>query len=237
MPVIRDAGECALLVRFGDRSDAGVGARVLALDVALSAEALAGLVECVPAYAALMVHYDPLILPRAALLARVETALLRPVGDAAGGETWLLPACADPALAEDLGHVAEATGLSPARVTALHLGATYRVCMYGFAPGWAYLDGLPEALALPRRPRPRDLIPAGSLIVAGGQAIVAGGAMPSGWHILGRTPERMFAPGRDPVVLMAPGDWLRFDPVDLTTFHALEAEAAAGRVLARRVPG
>jgi KipI family sensor histidine kinase inhibitor len=105
--------------------------------------------------------------------------------------------------------------------------------MYGFAPGWAYLSGLPPALALPRRTSPRDRIPAGSLIIAGGQAIVAGMAMPSGWHIIGRTPERMFAPARAEPFLFAVGDRLAFQPVDLATFHALAARAEAGEVLAR----
>ncbi len=106
--------------------------------------------------------------------------------------------------------------------------------MYGFAPGWAYLSGLPAALTLPRRASPRDRIAAGSLIIAGGQAIIAAMAMPSGWHILGRTPERLFAPERDPVFLVAPGDRVRFDPVDLATFRALDARAARGEVVARR---
>jgi KipI family sensor histidine kinase inhibitor len=118
----------------------------------------------------------------------------------------------------------------------LHAGAVYRVAMFGFAPGWAYLSGLPAALTLPRRASPRDRIGDGSLIVAGGQAIVAALAMPSGWHILGRTAERLFAPARDPVFLLSPGDRLSFDPVDAATHAALSARTAAGEVVARQVP-
>jgi KipI family sensor histidine kinase inhibitor len=136
-------------------------------------------------------------------------------------------------MAEDLPHIAAATGLTPDQIVAAHAGATFTVVMYGFAPGWAYLSGLPPALTLPRRTSPRDRIPAGSLIIAGGQAIVAALAMPSGWHILGRTPERLFNPLRDPAFLVAPGDRLRFEPVDAATFAALDARAAAGETLAR----
>ena len=108
--------------------------------------------------------------------------------------------------------------------------------MYGFAPGWAYLGGLPPALTLPRRTSPRSQIPSGSLIIAGGQAIVATMAMPSGWHILGRTPERLFRPDRAEAFLIAVGDVLSFDPVDRAAFDALEQRAEAGETLARSVP-
>lgn len=236
-PRFLDAGECALTVEFGTVIADALAARVLALNAALAgAPPLPGLVETVPTYRSLMVHYDPLILPRAALVAHLRAALDRPAGQRAGANLWRLPACYDPAMAEDLAGIASATGLTPAQVVAAHSGATFTLVMYGFAPGWAYLSGLPPALALPRRASPRDRIPAGSLIIAGGQAIVAALAMPSGWHILGRTPERLFAPGRDPAFLLAPGDRLAFDPVDAATFAALEARAAAGEPLARRCP-
>ncbi len=232
-PRILDAGDSAVTVEFGRRIDAAASARVLALDAALAGE---GILETVPTYRALMVHYDPLVLPRDRLLARIAAALEAPVGPAAEGALWLLPACVDARLASDLPHVAAATGLAEGEVLRLVLGTTFRVAMFGFAPGWAYLSGLPAALALPRRATPRAKIPAGAVIVAGGQAIVAGPAMPSGWHVIGRTPEAMFAPGRTPPVLLAPGDRLRFQAVDLATFAALEARVAAGEVVARRSP-
>lgn len=234
-PRILDCGECALSVEFGTVLDEALAARVLALDEALRAAPPAGLSETVPTYRSLMLHYDPLVVSRAALVAHVAALLDRPAPPGGGGRLWRLPACYEPSLAADLGHVASACGLSPDAVIRAHAGATYRLVMYGFAPGWAYLSGLPAALALPRRASPRDRIPAGSLIVAGGQAIVAALPMPSGWHILGRTPERLFDPARAPAFLFAPGDRLCFEPVDLAAFAALEARAARGETLARLV--
>jgi inhibitor of KinA len=232
-PVIRDAGECAMVVEFGDRIDDALTAQVLALEAALPA--VAGLLETVPTYRSLMLHYDPLILPRATLIAQVEAGLARAATAPAQGRMWELPACYDPTLAPDLAHVASVTGLAAARVAQMHAGTVFRVVMYGFAPGWAYLSGLPAALSLPRRATPRDVIPAGSLIIAGGLAIVAALPMPSGWHILGQTPVRLFAPDRDPAFLLAPGDRLRFAAVDLAAHQALVLRAAAGEPLARLV--
>ena len=233
LPRFLDAGECAVSVEFGTRMEQGLAAQVLALDAALTALPCAGILETVPTYRALMVHYDPLILPRAALLAHLRAALARPVAASAAGALWHLPACYDPALAADLPVIAAATGLTAAEVVRLHSGAVFTVVMYGFAPGWAYLSGLPPALTLPRRASPRDRIPAGSLIIAGGQAIVAALAMPSGWHILGRRPERQYKPDRDPAFQLALGDLphlaqtrsgqpVRFAPV--TVEAAVQAE-------------
>jgi inhibitor of KinA len=234
-PVFHNAGECALVVEFGDRIDDSLTDQVLALDAALPP--IAGLLETVPTYRSLMLHYDPLILSRAALVTHVEAALAVASITETKGQLWHLPACYDPSLAVDLPHVASSTGLEPAAVAATHAAASFRIVMYGFAPGWAYLSGLPAALTLPRRATPRDVIPAGSLIIAGGLAIVAALPMPSGWHIIGQTAERLFVPDRDPAFLFAPGDRLRFDPVELATHHSLQARAAAGERLARRVAG
>lgn len=229
-----DAGETALVVEFGTRIDEALAARVRALDAALAAAMPEGVRECVPTYRSLMIHYDPLRIARGTLVAAVE-ALLGAGTAEAEGRLWRVPACYDPSFAEDLAHVAATTGLSAEEVIAAHAGATYRLAMYGFAPGWAYLGGLLPALALPRRESPRDRIPAGSLIIAGGQALIAGGPMPSGWHILGRTAERMFAPARDPAFLMEVGDRVTFQPVDLATHERLLAQVEAGGTVAEAI--
>lgn len=235
-PRFLDAGETALVVEFGQTIDPVASARVLALDAALTAVAPTGVVECVPTYRSLMIHYDPLILSRAALVAAVAACLGAPAPMASPRRLWTLPACYDAAFAEDLDHISASTGLTRAQVVKAHATARLTVTMYGFAPGWAYLGGLPPALTLPRRTSPRARIPAGSLIIAGGQAIVGTMEMPSGWHILGRTPERLFRPDRVPPFLVAVGDVVTFAPVDLATFAMLGARAAAGETLATSVP-
>ncbi len=240
-PRFLDAGECALVVEFGSVIDEALAARVLALDAALAADPPEGLRELVPTYRSLMIHYDPLVLDRAALVAHVAARLPAAAAPAAAARLWRLPVCYDPAcaggmaaeVAADQAHVAAACGMTPDAVIALHAGATFRLVMYGFAPGWAYLSGLPPALRLPRRDSPRPLIPGGSVIVAGGQAVIAGGPMPSGWHILGLTPARLFDPARTPPLSVEVGDSLRPDPVDAASFAALAGRAAAGETLVR----
>lgn len=110
----------------------------------------------------------------------------------------------------DLHDVATRLGISAADVVALHSGATYRVAFFGFAPGFAYLTGLPEVLQLPRRDTPRTSVPAGAVAVASTYTAVYPRSSPGGWHLLGHTDATMFDPDRDPPTLLQPGDIVRF---------------------------
>jgi KipI family sensor histidine kinase inhibitor len=234
VPRFLDAGEAALVVEFGATVDPAINDRVLALDAAMMAAAPAGVIETVPTYRSLMIHYDPLVLDREALIAAVRNIEAAPQAPRAPANRWTLPCCYDPSFGEDIGAIADAMRLTPERVVALHAGATYRVYMYGFAPGFCYLGGLPPELAISRRKTPRPPHPANTILIGGGLALVSTFSMPTGWWLVGRTPERMFAPARQPNFLVAVGDALRFEPVDLATFAGLDARAAAGEIVGRR---
>lgn len=140
-----------------------------------------------------------------------------------------IPACFDGEdLAPDLAYVAGRAGLSPAQVVAAYVAAEYIVDFLGFAPGFAYLRGLPTALATPRLESPRTRVPAGSVGIAGAQTGVYPLSTPGGWRLIGRTPERMFDPDRNPPARLAKGDRVRFVPIDRAEFDRRAREA--GRV-------
>jgi len=110
----------------------------------------------------------------------------------------------------DLAQVAEAAGCSVEGVVDMLLGADLRVEFCGFAPGFAYLTGLPPALHLPRRATPRTRVPGGSVALAAGYAAVYPAASPGGWHLVGSTSRRLFDPCADPPALLQPGTRVRF---------------------------
>ena len=111
---------------------------------------------------------------------------------------------------EDLAAVASATGMSPEAVATLHSEAVYAAAFCGFAPGFAYLTGLPNELHLPRRDQPRDRVPRGSVAIAGEYSGVYPSASPGGWHLLGSSTVTLFDPDREVPALINPGDRVRF---------------------------
>lgn len=235
VPSFFDAGESALVVEFGRSVDPALSDRVLALDAALAADPPEGLRELVPTYRSLMIHYDPLRLDRARLVAHVEAALSNPAPVAARpGALWTLPCCYAPPHGEDLAEMAGLLGLTADRAAEIHAAGRYRVYMYGFSPGFTYLGGLPEPLAISRRPRPRLPHDSRAVLVGGGLCAVAHFAMPTGWYVVGRTPERLYAPERSSAFLFEPGDSMRFERGEGAFVDRLEARAEAGEVVARR---
>jgi KipI family sensor histidine kinase inhibitor len=207
---------------------------VLALDAALRTDPPAGTREFVPTYRSLMIHYDPLQIDRDALVAMVHRVTAGVAEWRGAGTTWTLPCCYEPALAEDLDEAAQILKISRDELVALHAGATYRVYMCGFTPGQTYLGGVPEPLKISRRPTPRPPHPAGAVLIGGGLCTVAPFVMPTGWYVIGQTPERLYAAERRDAFLIQAGDLLRFEPIDLTTFRDLEQRAAGGEVVARK---
>ncbi|MBV9784009.1 MAG: 5-oxoprolinase subunit PxpB [Acidisphaera sp.] len=229
LPRFLAAGDTALLVEFGDAIDPAVNAAVIALDRALAAAEPFGILETVPTYRSLLVQYDPRTIGHAALVRRLGDLLAAGVTDSPDrGRHFTVPVVYGAEFGEDLADIARSSGLTPEAVIAAHLAAEYQVYMIGFAPGFAYLGGLPEVLHLPRRENPRARIPGGSVIIGGMQAAISATPIPSGWHVLGRTPLAGFDPARQDPFLFQPGDRLRFRRIEQPEFAALAARPAVG---------
>jgi len=236
-PRFLTCGDSAVTVELADGIDPMVSERILALDAALVAAAIPGVVETVPTYRSLMVHFDPLVADRDELIRSIGGLLDNPAPPAGRGRRWRVPVVYGGEFGMDLDDVATRHGLTPSEVITRHASAVYRVYMIGFMPGFSYLGGLDPIIATPRRLDPRAMTPSQSVSIGGVQALVTGQAMPSGWHFLGRTPVRTFMPGRDPVFLLEPGDEVVFEPIDAGRWQALDRQAAAGEPVAEVITG
>ena len=190
-PLFRAVAAQAVLVDFGAAPGPEVLAQLRPLARMLQRDGFAGYVEAVPAFVNLLVRFDPTLTDHAAvehalrdLMQRPELAITEPV-------LHQVDVCYDPDLAPDLAAVAQACGMTIDAVIAAHLAGDYSVIMYGFAPGYAYLSGVPAPLHLPRKPAAVRGIAAGSVIIAWAQCLVTTLTMPTGWWIIGRSPTRI----------------------------------------------
>ncbi|MEZ5615939.1 MAG: 5-oxoprolinase subunit PxpB [Rhodocyclaceae bacterium] len=230
MPRLLPLGDAAWTVEFGDAVDPALHARVMGFAQALERAALPGVIEWVPTFRSCTVHFDPL-LPQADRLGErlLEIAAGAPAA-AVAGRRWRIPVLFGSEAGPDLAALAQHARLSEEAVVARMCATVFRVYMLGFMPGFPYMGGLPEALAMPRLATPRKTVPARSLAVTGTLAAIYPFASPGGWRLIGRTPLELFDPDdADAPALFAPGDEVMWQAVEAAAFARLEREARLDR--------
>ena len=193
-------GRDAVLVEVSD-ANAVVAVREAAL-------ALPGVVEAVAGAQSVLVEFDLGLTGLAAVRAGLQSMPLAPVDPREAGHVDV-PVTYDGA---DLTEVASMIGISEADLISLHTAPLYRVRFCGFAPGFAYLDGLDPRLHVARRGSPRTSVPAGAVAIAGEFAAVYPRRSPGGWQLLGHTTTELWNVNASPPALLRPGTTVRFVP-------------------------
>lgn len=208
---IRCAGDRILVAELGDGISPQINALVRAFCHAFEARRVPGIVELVPTYRCVAVHYRPEEIARRGLENEMLAAA-REAGESAPQPARLveIPVIYD---GPDLGFVAAHARLSLEEVVRIHAVPEYLVHMLGFTPGFPYLGGMDERIAAPRLEKPRVRIPAGSVGIAGAQTGVYPIESPGGWRLIGRTALKLYDPAREPPILLDAGDRVRFIPV------------------------
>lgn len=210
-PRIVPLGDSTLLVQFGDEIDLTINQRVHAFANLIANSVINGVIETVPAYATLLVHYDPLILSftqiknhlraKVAQMEEVESRKPRLVEVPVryGGE-----------LGPDLEFVASYCDLPVKDVIRIHTERIYTIFMMGFTPGFPYMGKLDDLLIVPRLETPRTRVPAGTVAIAGSQTGIYSIESPGGWQLIGWTPLKLFDLGSESPFLFSPGDEVKF---------------------------
>jgi inhibitor of KinA len=234
---ISSQGDRCLMVEFGQKVDRETNLRARALAQYLVNHPLPGVLDVVPALTSVAIHYRPEALvepagselPYDRLAARVERVLQAGVERKAPAQRRVeIPVCYGGEFGPDLEEIARARKVTPDELITIHSQSPHVVYMLGFAPGFPYIAGLDERLAMPRRATPRLKIPLGTIAIAGGQSVVYTLETPGGWNLIGRTPLRVFTPETDPPCLLRAGDAVHFVPITLEQYRA-QHDAAARR--------
>lgn len=226
--VFSSLGDRAILITLGDSIDEATHRRVRAVTARIDAEPPDGFVDRVPAFASVVVHYEPLLVSATASQSPNDAfveALRRLLADVRDDDlppprVVDIPVCYGGELGPDLEDVARQHGLAVQEVIDIHAAGDYLVYMVGFMPGFAYLGGLSDRIATPRRQTPRTAVPAGTVGIGGAQTGVYPLVSPGGWNLIGRTPRRIFEIDRDEPALMVTGDRVRFHPITPDEFRA-----------------
>jgi len=214
-PKIVKLGDSSVLIQLGEEIDLAINQRVHALSMLIESAPLAGISETVPAYATLVVHYDPAVLTYSEVTAWIRGQIARVNASAHRTPRQIeVPVRYGGASGPDLEPVAASKGISPADIIHLHTSRLYTVYMMGFTPGFPYMGTLDEKLRVPRLETPRTLVKAGTVAIAGDQTGIYPLDSPGGWQLIGWTPLKLFDPSRDEPFLFTPGDEVQFVSVE-----------------------
>jgi KipI family sensor histidine kinase inhibitor len=210
-PKIVPLGDSALLVELGDEIDITINQTVHQLAALINLSPPDGVVETVPAYATLLIHYDPLLLTYTEVFQwvrlkfeQLEAATVRKP------RQFEVPVRYGDEHGVDLSFVADSHGLRIEDVIRIHSERTYTIYMMGFTPGFPYMGKLDDAIVTPRLETPRPRVPAGTVAIAGSQTGIYPIDSPGGWRLIGQTSLRLFDPASESPFLFSPGDEVRF---------------------------
>lgn len=220
-------GDRAVLVKFGDSIDLGANRKVHAFCKAVEETKIDGAEECVPAYASVLVYYDPLKIGYEHLVFQLKD--LEPKLDEFSSrmETrkLVIPTVYGDEFGRDLSFIAKYHNLTEEEIIRIHSEQEYIVYMVGFIAGFPYMGKVPDTIAAPRLENPRLKVPTGSVGIAGNQTGIYPCESPGGWQIIGRTPLTLFNPDGQQPALFRPGDQCKFKPITAEEFETLRKKA------------
>ncbi|KUJ86986.1 MAG: allophanate hydrolase subunit 1 [Halomonas sp. 54_146] len=222
---IETAAMDALMVRLFDTIDETNMAWVIAADQTLRKAFGAALIDLVPSYTTLLVHYDCQQMNHTEALKLINKTLsgLTPadtIDSTQAGELHEIPVWYDESVGPELPVVAKRAGVSVGELIQQHCNHDYCVFALGFAPGYGFMGLVDEAIATPRLKTPRRKVAAGSVGIADRQTAIYPLLSPGGWNILGRTHVPLFEYAKRGDPLFRPGDKVRFKAISRAEFEA-----------------
>lgn len=222
-------GDCSLLVKFGDSINEQISNKISQFEKNIKERNNIGIIETIPAYCTLMVCYKPQIISYSELVAFLNEIVINLVSSDVSEKIIIeIPVLYGNEEGPDIEYVANHNNIKVDDVIALHSEPEYYIYMLGFTPGFPYLGGMNKKIASPRLEKPRLKIEAGSVGIAGEQTGIYPISSPEGWQIIGQTPLELYNPDREEPILLRPGQYIKFKPIDKKEFDAIKASKKRG---------
>lgn len=222
-------GDTSVSVEFGNEISTEINARIRAFNIALQQKKIAGIVETVPTYRSLTVHYKPELLCYSALKSQLE-ALMDGLSkiEIPPASVFEIPVLYGGEEGPDLQFVAEHSKKTVEEVIKIHTQPEYLIYMLGFTPGFPYLGGMSDEIATPRLKSPRVKIPGGSVGIAGSQTGIYPIDSPGGWQLIGKTPLKLYDSARETPILLQAGQFIKFYPITREEYDEIAAKVENG---------
>ncbi len=217
------SGDSAIIIKAGDEISVEINRIVRQLTIVVDNENIKGVIDLIPSYNELMICYNPTVIEYLELVEIINSVfnkadkIILPES-----EVKVVPVLYGGEYGPDLKEVATFNNLTEEEVIEVHTSADYLVFMLGFTPGFCYLGGMDKRIATPRKQNPLLKIPEGAVGIANEQTGIYPIESPGGWQIIGRTPLKLFNPGKVTEFLFQIGDTIRFRPISESEFKKLK---------------
>lgn len=249
------AGDRYVLVEFGSSMNLRVNLRAISFANRILEERVNGIVETLPMFVSVLVHYDSTALSPSKLRGYLK-AIWQEVsqeGDIVVPsrlieipvhylDPWTRACVEDYSrtikpIEDDPAFAARISGLpSPQAFARRHAFSQHWVGGVGFYPGLPDMMPLDPRCkhSLPKYDPPRVWTPTGAIGVGGGFTSIYTMNSPGGYHLIGRTPVPLYSldgrlqPFRQKLTLVEPGDRIKFMAIDEKIYEEIEAAVAAG---------
>lgn len=218
-------GDSALSIEFGNEISEEINKKIRAAALLIEDKKVSSIIEVVPTYRSLMIHYNPMVIRHDELI-----KLLKDIEENINNidlplpEIIEIPVIYGGAYGQDIENVANHNNITVEDVIKIHTSVKYLVYMLGFTPGFPYLGGMSKQIATPRLKVPRTKIPAGSVGIAGEQTGIYPVQSPGGWQIIGRTPIELFNQERENPILLKAGNYIKFKSIDEEEYIKIKEE-------------
>lgn len=225
-------GDAALTIDFGNTISDVLNDNVISIFNNLKQYPLEGMTEAVPAYSSITIYYDVMDLRKKIPEEQTVFDWMKNEVEKFLEKKWevyqpekriiRISVCYEKEFAADMEMVSDQLNISVDEIIKIHTSKTYRVYMIGFLPGFAYMGEVADQITLPRKQQPVQVV-AGSVGIAGKQTGVYPLNSPGGWHIIGRTPEKLFDKERTESVLLRSGDSVQFYSITKHEFENIKS--------------
>ena len=229
-PVFKMMGDSDIVIYFGATISSETNDKVHWLADSIKNKNWLGIIETIPSYVSLSIHYDPFIVDYSSVKGFVEK-ILEDTEEIiySPKKTVIIPTFYEGDYAPDMESVESITGFPKDEIIKMHTGIDYKVYSIGFTPGFPYLGTLDPALYCPRLDSPRLIVPTGSVAIAESQTGIYANESAGGWRIIGTTPITLFDSTRSNPALLKPGDLVRFKLLnDENEFESIKESSING---------